>query len=176
MDMNNPLPDTLHIRVSKSEFISPTVEKLKSMDGVESVNYPEAIAKHMRKLTGATTFITILLVIMLGGLTLFIISNTIQLQIQSCSREIDIMSMMGVASWYIKTPYLLQGSLYGISGAVLALLPLHILQSYIVKVYGYFGTIPPQLNMNIVILAILGMGLLVGSAGSLISVQKHLKI
>ncbi|MEW5821527.1 MAG: permease-like cell division protein FtsX [Cyanobacteriota bacterium] len=176
MDMTNPLPDTLHIRVIKSELIQSTVEKLKKMDGVESVNYPEAIAKHMRKLASATTFVTILLIVLLGSLTLFIISNTIQLLIQSCSREIEIMSMMGVGSWFIKIPYLLQGSFYGISGSILALIPLYILQSYIVKAYSYFGATPPQLSMNIVVLAILAMGLIVGSSGSLISVQKHLKI
>lgn len=176
MDMDNPLPDTVHIRVSKTDFIKPTVEKLKKIEGVESVNYPEAIANHMRKLAGATTVVTIILVILLGGLTLFIISNTIQLLIQSCSREIEIMSMMGVSSWYIKTPYILQGGFYGFAGAILALLPLLILQSYIVKIYNYFGTIPPQISMNLVVLAILAMGLIVGATGSFISVQKFLKI
>lgn len=176
IDINNPLPDTIHLKVNKNEDIKPLVEKLKKLDVVESVNYPENIAEHMKKLGKVTTLITILLVILLGGLTLFIISNTIQLLIQSCSREIEIMCMMGVSSTYIKTPYILQGALYGVFGAILALIPLYVLQSYIVKIYNYFNTFPPQLNMNVVVLAILVMGLVVGASGSLISVQKHLKI
>lgn len=176
LDIKNPLPDTIHLKVQKNDDIQPLVERLKAMDIVESVSYPENIAAHMKKLAKVTTFVTILLVILLGGLTLFIISNTIQLLIQSCGREIEIMSMMGVSSAYIKTPYIIQGALYGLLGSILALIPLYILQSYIVKVYNYFNTFPPQLNMNIVVLAILFMGLFVGATGSFISVKKHLKI
>ena len=99
LDMENPLPDTLHVIVTKADEVQPTVAKLKEMEEVESVNYPENIAQLLRKLAGATTFVTILLVIVLGGLTLFIISNTIQLLIQSYRREIEIMSMMG--SWWL---------------------------------------------------------------------------
>lgn len=175
-DISNPLPNTLHIRVSKTDYIEPLVAKLKNMEGVESVNYAQWIAQQIKKVSNATTIATIILVLLLGGLTLFIISNTIHLLIQSCSREIEIMSMMGVSIWYIKTPYVLQGAFYGLAGSIVALLPLYILQSYIVKVYAYFNIVPPALNMNIVILAILSIGLLVGSAGSLISVQKFLKI
>jgi cell division transport system permease protein len=176
IDISNPLPDTLHIRVKKSEFIEPTVEKLKKMEGVESVYFPEMIAQQMRKIASTTTIITIILVVLLGGMTLFIISNTIHLLIQSCSREIEIMSMMGVTSWYIKTPYILQGTFYGLAGSIVALLPLYFVQGYIVKIYTYFNSVPPPLNMNVVILSILGIGLIVGASGSLISVQKYLKI
>lgn len=176
LDMENPLPDTLHVIVTKADEVQPTVAKIKEMPEVESVNYPENIAQLLRKLAGATTFVTILLVIVLGGLTLFIISNTIQLLIQSYRREIEIMSMMGVGGWYIKTPYVLQGAIYGLIGALLALLPMYILQSNIVKVYQYFNSVPPQMNMNVVVLAILAMGIIVGSSGSLISVHRHLKI
>lgn len=176
LEMDNPLPNTLHVTVTKTEEIEPIVENLKKMDEVESVNYPETIAQLMRKMAGATTFVTILLVIVLGGLTLFIISNTIQLLIQSYRREIEIMSMMGVTSWYIKTPYVLQGAFYGLTGSILALLPIHILQSNIVKVYEYFNSVPPQMNMNVVVLAILAMGIIVGSSGSLIAVHRYLRV
>lgn len=175
-DISNPLPNTLHVRVIKSEDIEPMVEKLKKTDGVESVNYAQWIAQQMKKLSRATTIATLILVLLLGGLTLFIISNTIHLLIQSCSTEIEIMNIMGVSPWYIKTPYILQGAFYGLAGSLIALIPLYILQGYIVKIYQYFNLASPAINLNIVILAILLIGILVGSGGSLISVQRFLKI
>jgi cell division transport system permease protein len=176
VDISNPLPDTIHLRVKKADYIEQTVENLKQYQEVENVYFPEMISQQMRKIARTTTIVTVILVILLGGMTIFIISNTIQLLIQSCSKEIDIMSMMGVSSWYIKTPYILQGTFYGLSGAIIALLPLYFVQGYILKIYQYFNSVPPPLNMNVVILAILGMGIIVGASGSLISVQKHLKI
>ena len=175
-DLSNPLPNTLHIKVLKDEMLEPTAAFLKKIDGVEDVYYPEMIAQQMKKLSRTTTVITILFVFLLGGLTLFIISNTIQLLIQSCSREIEIMSMMGVSGWYIKTPYILQGSIYGLIGSIIALFPLYVIQDYIIKIYKYFNSIPPQLNINVVVLSILGIGIIVGASGSIISVKKFLKI
>lgn len=176
MDVDNPLPDTLHIKVKQSEFINPTVTEIMSYDEVESVHYPEMIAQQIRKAAGITTAVTIILIVLLGGMTLFIISNTIQLLIQSCSREIEIMSMLGVGNWYIKTPYILQGAFYGLTGALLALLPIYFVQLQIIKIYSYFSSSPPQLNMNVVIIVIVAIGLIVGASGSLISVHKHLKV
>lgn len=172
----NPLPNTFHVSFTDTDSIEGAVKGFKAIKGVESVNYPEEITQHIKRISQTVTLATIVLVILLGGLTLFIICNTIQLLIHSFKREIEIMSMMGVTGWYIKTPYILQGSFYGIAGGVLALVPLNILQGYIVKIYQHFNTVPPPIGLNIVVLAILGIGLLVGSAGSLISVQRFLKI
>lgn len=175
-DISNPLPNTIHIRVLKSENIDKTVKLLRNIEGVESVSYAQAIADQMRKFSRATSVATVILVVLLGGLTLFIISNTIQLLIQACSREIEIMSMMGVSRWYIKTPYILQGAFYGLAGAIVALFPLHFLQSYILRIYEYFGISTPSINMNITVLAIILIGVIVGASGSLISIRKFLKI
>jgi cell division transport system permease protein len=107
---------------------------------------------------------------------MFIISNTIQLVIQSRKQEIEIMRMMGVNNWYIKAPYILQGAFYGFAGAVLSIIPLNILQYYLDKAHRFFNIPIPIMATNLVILCLLIMGITFGAGGSVISVKKYLKV
>ena len=175
-DIKNPLPDTLRINVTNQYYVDKIVEKIKKIRGVEGVQYAQQLARKMQQIGQITNIATVIVLIFLGGLTLFIISNTIQLVIQSRRQEIEIMRMMGVSNWYIKAPYILQGSFYGLSGALISLIPLSIVQSYLDKVSLFFQVSTPVIISNIVILSLLMMGIVVGAGGSIISVRKYLKV
>ena len=175
-DIKNPLPDTLHVRVANQQYIDRVAQKIKRLDGVEGVQYAQELARKVQKVGDITNITTIILLIILGGLTLFIISNTVHLVIQARKQEIEIMRMMGVSNWYIKTPYILQGALYGLCGAMISLIPLNILQSYLTQFFNFFQVSAPPANGNVVILSLLMMGIIVGAGGSIISVRKYLYI
>ncbi len=78
------------------------------------MQYPRELAMKMQQIHQISKIATGIILVFLGGLTMFIISNTIQLVIQSRRREIEIMRLMGVNNWYIKAPYILQGAFYGL--------------------------------------------------------------
>lgn len=175
-DIKNPLPDTIHVKVTNQNFIDQVVNQIKKLDGVEGVQYAKQLARKIQSLSDIANIATLIVLIFLGGLTLFIISNTIHLVIQSRKREIEIMRIMGVSNWYIKSPYILQGALYGLTAAIISLFPLHVLDRYLGKLFEFFHIQVPVTNSNIVILSLLIMGIAVGSAGSIISVRKYLKV
>ena len=128
------------------------------------------------KIGNVTNIATLIVLIVLGGLTLSIINNTIHLVIQSRSEEIEIMRMMGVGNWYIRAPYILQGAFYGFCGALISIIPLRILENYIISMTQFFNMGEPLVFTNIVIVVLMTMGLFVGSLGSFISVRKYLRI
>jgi cell division transport system permease protein len=175
-DISNPLPDTIHVRVINQKYIDGVVNKIKVIRGVEGVQYAKQLARKIQSLSDITNIATVIVLIFLGGLTLFIINNTIHLVIQARKREIEIMRLMGVSNWYIKAPYIIQGAFYGLTGALISLIPLHILLGYLSKLFDFFHVPVPITNTNIVILSLLMMGILVGSAGSIMSVRKYLKV
>lgn len=175
-DIQNPLPDTLHVRLNKQNNVDYLVKQVKQVKGVEGVQYAQQLAEKFKKVSDITNFATFLILIILGGLTLFIISNTIHLVIQARKQEIEIMKMMGVSNWYIRAPYILQGSFYGFLGASIALIPLNILQNYLDKFFGFFQVSMSSAGLNIVTLSVLMMGILVGAGGSIISIRKYLKV
>ena len=175
--ITNPLPDTLRIKVTDNKHIDMVVARIKAMRGVESIQYAQQLAIKIQTIADITKIAALVILVCLGSLTLFIISNTIQLVIQARKQEIEILRMMGVSNWYIKSPYILQGAFYGLTGALISLIPLYVAQNYLNQFFNFFqvgaGT---SVNSDIVVFTLLMMGVLVGSGGSIISVRKYLKV
>ena len=116
-DFENPLPDTLHVKVDKPENIDNVFTQIKKYEDVEDMNYAQDIAKKMQMFNNVVHTVTLVVVVLVAILTITIINNTIQLVIQSRKEEIEIMRLMGVSNWYIKIPLILQGAIYGFMGA-----------------------------------------------------------
>lgn len=174
--MDNPLPDTLHVKVDKPENVTVVFNKIKTYKGVEDLNYAQDIAKKMQFFNNVVHSITLVVVILVAILTITIINNTIQLVIQSRKEEIEIMRLMGVSNWYIKIPLILQGAIYGFLGALISLVPLNAVNSGLLKVHEFFMVPPPILANNIVILLLFIIAVGFGAGGSLLSIKKHLQV
>ncbi len=175
-DMENPLPDTLHVKVDKPENINAVFNKIKTYTGVEDLNYAQDIAKKMQMFNNVVHSITLVVVVLVAILTITIINNTIQLVIQSRKEEIEIMRLMGVSNWYIKIPLILQGAIYGFLGALISLFPLNAVNNGLLKVHEFFVVASPILANNTVILALFVIAVFFGAGGSLISIKKHLQV
>lgn len=175
-DIQNPLPNTFHVQVKDQEQIKPTVEKLKTLPGVEEVSFAKNVLEKLQGVSRLTSVVGLVVSIFLGTLTFFIISNTIHLLIEARGREIEIMRMMGVGNWYIRLPFLLQGACYGLVGACIALIPLSAAQHYITQLFNYFQFSTSNYSFSVVMLVLFLMGIIVGSGGAATSTRKYLRI
>lgn len=175
-DMENPLPDTLHVKVDKPENINYVFGKVKVISGVSDMSYAQELSKKIQFLNQVVNTTTLLVVIIVAILTITIINNTIQLVIQSRKDEIEIMRLMGVSNWYIKIPLIMQGALYGFLGSVFALIPLNIVQNMLNNVHKFFLIPTPPFAENLVISIMFFVGILFGASGSFLSIKKHLQV
>lgn len=175
-DVANPLPDTLRVRVDKPENITEVFNQIKTIPGVEDMGYAKELAKKMQVLTNVVNTTMIFVIIISAALTITIINNTIQLVIQSRKEEIEIMRLMGVSNWYIKTPLVMQGAFYGFVSSVIAVIPLNWVQGLLINVHKFFLIPTPAFAQNIVIIALLLIGIAFGASGSLLSIKKHLQV
>ena len=175
-DMENPLPDTLHVKVDTPEHINDVFNKIKTFAGVEDLNYAQDIAKKMQMFNNVVHSITLIVVVLVAILTITIINNTIQLVIQSRKEEIEIMRLMGVSNWYIKIPLILQGAIYGFLGALISLFPLNAVNNGLLKVHEFFVVASPVLANNTVILVLFIIAVGFGAGGSMLSIKKHLQV
>jgi len=171
-DISNPLPDTLRVKVDKPDNISEVFNQIKTISGVEDMGYAKELAKKMQVLTTTMVFV----IIISAALTITIINNTIQLVIQSRKEEIEIMRLMGVSNWYIKTPLIMQGAFYGFVSSVIAVLPLNCIQGLLINVHKFFLIPTPAYAQNIVIITLLIIGTAFGAIGSFLSIKKHLQV
>lgn len=175
-DIENPLPDTLHVKVDKPENINYVFAKIKPLSVVSDMSYAQELAKKIQFLNQVVNTTTLLVVIIVAILTITIINNTIQLVIQSRKDEIEIMRLMGVSNWYIKIPLIMQGALYGFFGAAVALFPLNIVQNMLNNVHKFFMMPSPLFAGNLVVITMFFLGILFGAGGSFLSIKKHLQV
>ena len=137
-DIENPLPDTLRVKVDKPQNITEVFNQIKPMSGVEDMGYAKELAKKIQFLTHIVNTTMFFVIIISAALTITIINNTIQLVIQSRKDEIEIMRLMGVSNWYIKTPLVMQCAFYGFVSSIIAVLPLIWFLSLLLIVHKFF--------------------------------------
>ena len=175
-NIDNPLPDTLHVKVDDPENLQVVYDEIKRIKSVEDMSYPKELAAKMEMVNHVVKTITIVVILIMALLTITIINNTIQLVIQSRKEEIEIMRLMGVSNWYIRFPFIMQGAFYGFMGSLLALLPLGYIQNALLNMHKFFMIPSPPMAQNIVITVMFSMSILFGAVGSFLCIKKHLQV
>jgi len=175
-NIDNPLPDTLRVKVDTPESLQPVFNNIRQINAVENMNYAKDLAKKIELVNHVIKTITLVVIAIMALLTITIINNTIQLVIQSRKEEIEIMRLMGVSNWYIRFPFIMQGAFYGFTGSLLATVPLAYIQNGLVNVHKFF-MIPAPANAYCIVLAVMySMSILFGAAGSFWCTKKHLRV
>ena len=175
-NIDNPLPDTLHVKVDVPENLQPVFDNIKGIKDVEDMSYAKDLAKKIEIVNHVVKTITLVVIIIMALLTVTIINNTIQLVIQSRKDEIEIMRLMGVSNWYIRFPFIMQGAFYGFTGSLLALIPLAYVQNALSNMHKFFMIPAPLYAQNLVILVMFTMSILFGAIGSYWCIKKHLQV
>ncbi len=175
-DISNPLPDTIRVKVDKPSNIALVFNSIKPIAGVEDLGYAKELAKKMQVLTNVANTSMFFVILISAILTITIINNTIQLVIQSRKEEIEIMRLMGVSNWYIKTPLIMQGAFYGFISSIIAIIPLNCIQGLLQNVHKFFLIPIPPYAQNVVIITLLLIGTAFGASGSFLSIKKHLQV
>ena len=135
-DSENPLYDTYLVKVKNSEKISNTASKIEKIEGVEMVRYGEGMIESLLSIFKIVEKILIVIVVSLVLVTAFLIINTIKITITARSTEISIMRMVGASNWYIRIPFMLEGMLIGLFGAII---PILVLDYGYGALYNYTG-------------------------------------
>ena len=175
-DIDNPLPNTLHVKVDKPKNISKVMTALDSVKGVDDTSYAKDLIKKFELINQISHTVTLFVVILSCILTLVVINNTIELVIQSRKDEIEIMRLMGVNNWYIKTPLVLQGAIYGFLGALISIIPVNIISGYIVQMHNFFMIPINPYSQFFTVASLLFLSIGCAAGGSLMSIKKHLEV
>ncbi len=175
-DIQNPLPDTLHVKIDSTKNLTVVMQELKTVRGISDTSYAKDLVEKFEMISTVINTATLIFVAIVCILTIAIINNTIELVIQSRKEEIEIMRLMGVSNWYIKTPLILQGAIYGFLGALVAIVPIKLVQEYIVKIHEFFMISIDPMAQFTVLFSVLTLGVAFSSVGSFLSIKKHLQV
>ncbi|MET3193351.1 permease-like cell division protein FtsX [Bacillus sp. OAE603] len=180
-EQENPLNDTYIVKTDSPDKIAPVAKKIEGFHYIDEVIYGK---KQVQKLFNAVSVgrnIGLVLIVGLLFTAMFLISNTIKITIMARRREIEIMRLVGATNNFIRWPFLLEGLLLGVMGAILPIAL--ILTGYNVvynmlmpKLAGTMFTLLPFSPFVYQIAAILiGIGAVIGMWGSVMSIRKFLR-
>lgn len=180
LDGDNPLRSRFSITLSDIKQTSQTAQALREIKGITDVSARSDISDKIIQVRSVVTAICLILIIVLLAVAIFIISNTVNLTIFNRREEIAIMKMVGAKNGFVRSPFIIEGLILGIIGAVLALLLEWGLYAYVAETvlqefnlfhFISFGDIVWKLAA-----VFAGVGALVGGAGSAITMRKFLKV
>ncbi len=177
---DNPLPDAFEVTVTTPAVVESAAGAIAAMQGVEEAKYGQDVVEHLFDITRLMRIFGFVLMGLLGGATLFIISNTIRLTVFARRKEIAIMKYVGATDWFIRWPFLLEGIVLGCIGGFIAAVALRSFYAAMAaKIYStlaFFPLMPQYPFMNYVTLAILLAGIAIGAIGSVISLKRFLRV
>jgi cell division transport system permease protein len=183
----NLLPVSFIIKLDNygSTTSSNIIESLKRISGVRKVSYFKELSDFLFKFTKWINLISGVLVAILLIFSVSVIANTIKLTVFARRKEISIMKYIGATDWFIRWPFIVEGVLIGLGGAVIA---------YLLTRFGY-STIESRFNSDLstisisfikivsleevnslLMLCYALLGSIVGAAGSVISIRKYLRV
>ncbi len=181
-DENNPLYDTLLVKVKDSEKISNTATQIKKMDLVKDVKYGQGMVESLLSVFKVLEKAMIIAMIALVFVTLFLITNTIKITIFSRKTEIEIMRLVGASNFSIKQPFVVEGFCLGFLGSIIPIAVTLYGYSELYKNFNgqflspFIKLVSAEPFIYIVSLVLLGLGVIVGMFGSYRAVRKYLKI
>ena len=182
--MDNPLDDYFIVRIEDSNNIQSMGHKISKIQGVKEVNYYQDIMENFMKISNTIQKVGSIVIACLFIVCLFMISNTIRTRVYSKKEEIKIMKYVGASNSFVRAPFLIEGFVIGILGAIIS-------SVVAVGIYGYihenmrntmslFQTsnmlIPTQDIAIVLSIIFLAIGTIIGIVGSAISIKKHLKV
>jgi cell division transport system permease protein len=133
---DNPLGDELHIKLKNPNDILKVKKYLTSIHGVQKIRTSDVETQVVKSILAVNSFVKIaglVAFLVLGFGILLIIYNTIRLTIFARRREIRIMELVGATSSFIRVPFLMEGLIYGLAGALCAAAVLLVLFSAVMR-------------------------------------------
>ena len=176
----NPFGNEYKVRLDDLSLYADTVAEIGKLPGIDSISDRSDIAGKLTKLNYFVTVVGMWVVLVLGAVTLFIISNTIRMTMYSRRFEISIMHSVGATNAFIRIPFVIEAMMIGLiagrrsSCIVIAVYePLRSAASGIIGMIGS-STLPVESISLPTLLLMSGAGILIGLLGGSISISRYL--
>ncbi len=188
---DNPLPASLDIDLEDPRNVQVMVTKIEANpifpkiaddpgDPSRSLMYGQRTVERLFALTRIIRLVEAIFIVMLAVVSLIFISNTIRLAIYARRKEIGIMRLVGASNWFIRTPFLMEGLMQALIGAVLAIGTLGAVRSLLLpKVGEALPFLPVQLTGAAsvqIALSLVISGVVIGLIGSGFALRRHLRV
>lgn len=171
----NPFPRSLEADIKDTKQIDTVAHQVEGQPGVKDVNYGGKTAKKAIHVVNVLRTAGGAVLVLLLAASTALVANTIRLSVFARRREIEVMKLVGASNMFVRLPFMIEGFLCGIAGALGAIVILLLGK-------GWLDSLHRALHLEgsvafVEIFAILlGMGILLGGFGSGLTLRRFLRI
>ena len=191
LDGENPLPASLVIKLTDPQQVESTAQRIISDSDFASicddpdnpagdVQYGKETVERLFSVTSYLRIGAIVLVALLTFVAFVFINNTIRLAITARRREIGIMRLVGASNGFIRGPFIMEGTLEALIGAVLAILALgaglNALLPALASSMSFLSFEVSDVDVMVTYAVLLVVGVVIGLFGSAIAMRRYLKV
>ena len=183
---DNPLANSASYQIYLNDVSmqESLVTYLQSLDGVREVNQSEAVANTLTDFNKLIGYVSAGIILILLGVAVFLISNTVTVGISVRREEIAIMKLIGATDFLVRAPFIVEGIVIGLVGAAIPLALLYFMYDriiiYISQKFSFIGSMMSFISTKTVFHTLIPVALLLGVGigffGSMITIRKHLKV
>lgn len=183
---DNPLANSANYEVYLKDVSQQTglVNYLKSIEGVREVKQSQAVAETLTEFNKILGLVSGGIILILLCVAIFLISNTVAVGISVRKEEIAIMKLIGATDFLVRFPFVVEGVVIGLVGAVIPLVLLYTLYDkiviYVAEKFNFIGSfmdfVSPQILFQTLMPVSLALGVGIGFLGSMWTIRKHLKV
>ncbi len=183
---DNPLgnSDNYEVYMADVSKQKEVVEFAQSLNGVRKVNKSDVVAKTLTSVNRLVGYVSITIIAILLAVSIFLISNTVTMGITVRREEIAIMKYIGAKDGFVRAPFVIEGLLIGVVGALIPLVMLYFMYDkavkYIMTKFSLLNNIMeflPVLDVYKTLLPVgIALGVGIGFVGSFFTIRKHLKV
>jgi cell division transport system permease protein len=187
----NPLPASIEVELHDAHNVQKVVSTIKAApefksvasppnDPSQSIKYGQDIVQRLFNFTRVLRVVGIVFIVMLAVVALIFINNTIRMAIYARRNELSIMRLVGASNWFIRMPFVFEGMMQAIVGAVLARAVMLALQFLALpRIQNTIRFMPFGASNGFIWLVaavLLAGGILIGGFGSWIAMRRYLKV
>jgi len=179
----NLLPDAFNITIDDITNTSKMAQELATIPGIESVESGEDVVTLVNSVRETVKNVSFWIILAFMLISIFIISNTVKLNVHNRRKEINIMKYVGATDSYIRWPFIIEGIIVGLISASIAFAVTNSVYGALYNTVSNDSSIVKFLELlkfgeiwKIFALSYAGLGAVIGALGSAVSVRKYLKV
>ena len=177
---NNPFPESYVVNLEDPSYAEDITDAVEEMEGVESVSDQQELINTVQNVVKGIRIVGGILFIVLIGVSIFLIMNTTKLTVYSRRREVGIMKFVGATDWFIRWPFIIEGMVIALIGALLSTVVVFFFYKWIVGIIASKMLMVKLVAPSYVFISLLwkfALGsIVVGGLASFIALRKFLTV
>jgi len=173
------LPESFRVKLKDPNQFAVVRDRLEGRPGIDQIQDERKFLRRLLAVVHDVQFLGYALVALLIIAAAVLIATTIRMAIFARRREIAIMKLVGATNWFIRIPFMLEGVIQGMVGAVIAMILLVASRQFYTSLLKSFKFLNLTVTYSEIIqhsAVVLVIGILIGAVGSLLGLRRFLDV